>query len=608
METTEKTFLPVLVVTREMVRAERMGVRISSLSVFSDMEWSFADENPGINRAKLVVNFKQLLPKFGYISVNQCDDLIDSLKCLVYSLIFDPPRAQLGIATIAKSVSLGHGLGNLYIYMSRNGIGRAADLTEFDLSQFLKQLAESPLKGKGDAPINNRALLSRATGIEWLYLQRSKLADFVSFDPWKAEGSCGKWSRENAQKLIPRDQLSTQPWSDNLTRAIFYAALAELERKNFLIDRLQYRADENRKKETIGQKAYYKKKREKEDVRDLYLKKDFVLFRSSVFILVGYLTGMRSGELRSIQGGVEEICTVKEVVFANSRIKAYFINGKLSKWQPVPKIEEWQTMPLAHEAIKALSEVNSYINNQASNYLFRGSNRQKTETNGRQMEANAALKGINLLANHHNIDLAEVQGRISVIDLRRTYARIVTRDGMGAVELQTQLKHHDINLTQQYGAPSTREYLSLEKNNWSKEQYAELLTGSDHLVGGGASEISAMKLEFIGLAREEKDDFLNSLTKKALIDQVGDGLCLYRPERALCGGEKVNCRPADCKNSVIKLDAALETLMFRKAENQRLLKRFSRQPAKREHLKVQLAEIEKLLAQDSGADTGRQQR
>lgn len=72
---------------------------------------------------------------------------------------------------------------------------------------------------------------------------------------------------------------------------------------------------------------------------------------------------------------------------------------------------------------------------------------------------------------------------------------------------------------------------------------------------------------------------------------------MYRPQKALCGGDKTACRPADCNNSVISADGMRRTLLWRKRENERLLTFFKSSLPKTSYLNSRNIEINKLIEQ-----------
>lgn len=584
-------------VIQKLSPGKRAEIHVSKSSLFYQNTWDFSTEFPNTHREYAQIKFELSLDDGESLTNGRYEQLLDSMKCLAYSLIYDPPNGSLSLRGFTKIFSIGHGIGNLYFYLAKNKFRSVSELTEYDFSEFLNYFKKLPVKrGKGHV-ISDRTLVGRLRGVEWLYLQRNKLADKLIFDPWSEEGTVGRWAMKNSQANVSRDMLQTEAWSDKLIAAMINSAIREVEKKNELCEKFEIRSVLSEIKSNLGNKKYYRIYGAEVSAECSTLKRDYALFRSSVFLLVGILTGMRSSELRSIRGTSSDICEVREELLSNRYVIGYFILSHLIKHQPIPKQEKWQTIPFAHKVINLLIDINKFVENQRVDYLFRICDRPKEKTARSSLASNTLVLGMNDLAKRYQVDLTEVNGRISAMNLRRTFARVVTRGGLGIVELQSQLKHEDPELTFKYGAPSLREYLAEEKMNWSRDQYAELLGANDSIIGGGASDLLDLRNQFVGLTREGREVFLDALPKKALIDQVGDGLCMYRPDRALCGGEKVSCRPAECTNSIMRVDDVLNTLRYRKKENERLLKRFARQPGKRAHLKEQIATVTKLLDQ-----------
>lgn len=552
---------------------QRQGVRVSKSSLFGDDAWDFSMENPTRCKRDVCINFSIEVEPNVRLTDGKFPGLVDSLKCLAYSLLFDPPSSKLGLGTIVKGLNRGHGIGNLYWYLAFNGFSKVADIDEGQFSDMLDFFRKLPIKGHSNRPISDRTLRARLHAIEWLRIQNTKLVDRLSFLPWAQDGGFGRWVRKNAKVIKPRGELATQPWSDELLGALVQQSMMEVERAPDLLRRYA----------------------EGESPR--VLKGGYDRLRSSVALLTGCFTGMRCSELLSIPESVKDSCSERIERYRDHEIHGYFVTATLRKWQPIPKGEEWQTIPMVHHAIGSLASINEQVANKESPFLFRTNFCQRPSAQGRMLSSSTFVEGLNKLAKYYRIDLSEVGGRIKAMEMRRTFARVTTRGGFGLLELQSQLKHRDPALAMQYGAPGIREYLAEEKENWSRDQYVELLESGDTLIGGGAIEFDEVRRRYVGLTRTEKDVFLKALPRRALIDQVGLGLCLYRPDRALCGGEKVSCRPAECGNSILKAQEAVKTLQFMSGENERLLKIFAKQPAKRAHLKTQQLTLRKLLDQ-----------
>lgn len=210
---------------------------------------------------------------------------------------------------------------------------------------------------------------------------------------------------------------------------------------------------------------------------------------------------------------------------------------------------------------------------------------------------NSALKKY---AEYHCVKFNDDVWSVSTHQFRKKFSRLMIRHGLGLVALQDQLKHFDIEMTKVYGGMDIYTELQQEKFTLSNEMYEELMLSQVPLIGGGASEIGELRKTFIGMTAEDRVSFLESLSKVALIEQMDDGLCMFRAKKALCGGNSAGCRPADCNNSVIPAEGMRRVLNWRKRENERMRGFFKTQPLKVAHLDERNSEINKLLDQMDG--------
>lgn len=560
------------VLTHDMNRVERSQTMISGCSCFAHSVWDFSNEFPRLPRSETIVRFDLQLV-IGSLTDDAHSDLLDSFKCLIYSLVFDPPHPRLGAATIFRAVRPGHGLAHLFVFLANHKFRSLSSFTRDDFDDFLEYLGELPGEAK---VITDKTLASRVRGIDWISLQGKKLIDQFQFVPWDDARSAGMWARSKAEIIVAKGELKTQPWSDSLVEAMVKAALAVL------------RAAPEFEKWSIEY-------RENQEARRL-IRQHYVALRSAVGLLVMLFSGMRLTEALMISSDLSKSISVVEIREKDRAIRGRLIHTTQSK--KTAQIEDsWVTIPIVHDAITALAKVDAQLPIKYS-FLIHARRLFRVERDTRRrMAANAFMHGLNQLAESQGVNLSEIGGRISSLDLRRTFARLLTRKGIHVIELKEQLKHADTDLTMQYGAPGLREHLMTEKQNFTRDQYQELLAGEERIVGGGANEVKEMRIEFRGLTRGEKEKFLDSLPNDALIDQTDLGLCRYRPHLALCGGNKVACKPEACKNSVIKAEEFGKTLGFRVSENARLAKIFARQPAKRAHLKAQMTLLDSLRRQ-----------
>lgn len=556
----------------EMSRVERSQAMVSACSCYAANEWDFSNEFPKLPRSELRVKFDLALAS-GSLTDGAHAELLDSLKCLIYSLVFDPPQFRLGISTIIRAVRPGHGLAHLYVFLANNNFRSLAAITKDDFDDFLEWVCELP--GQAEV-ITDRTLKSRVHGIEWIPLQGKSLFDRFQFAPWEDARSVGRWARSNAEIIVARGELRTQPWSDSLIEAMVRAALAELEMAPE-IEKCCVDYVENRESRQLMRRKY-------------------VALRSAVGLLVMLFTGMRLTEALQVPSDLKKSVSIVEIRDGDRSIRGRFVHSTQSK--KTMQIEDsWITIQIVHEAITVLAKVDERVPVKYS-YLLHAMRLFGLERDTqRRLAARVFMEGLNNLATKHRVDLSEVGGRICSFDFRRTFARLLTRKGLHVLELKYQLKHAEADLAMQYGAPGLKEYLIVEKQNFTRDQYNELLAGDEEVIGGGAAELKEMRIVFRGLTRGEKEDFLRTLPNDALIDQTDLGLCRYRPHLALCGGNKVACKPDACKNSVIQVDEFRKTVDFRASENARMAKIFARHPAKRAHLKAQLVLLDNLRRQ-----------
>lgn len=555
---------------------ERSEAMVSSRSYYRDDTWDFSDKFPKLPRNDVCVKFALQL-RVGLLTDGQHATLLDSLKCLVYSLVFDPPMARISITTVLRAVRPGHGLSHFFIFLADNKIESLRSVTTDDFDDFLDYIGKLP--GKVEK-ITNRTLASRTRGIEWIPLQGDKLFDQLSFTPWDDARSFGAWAKSHAEAIVPRGTLQTQPWSEALVEAMVQLALSVLATASELEKKcIDYRD---------GVKNHPS------------IRQHYVEIRSAVGFLAMLFSGMRLTEALMIPAALNKSISVTEVRDGDHLLLGRFIHSTRSKSKT--QIEDaWVTIPVVHQAITMLSTIDSILPVKYA-YLIHAARFGVERDTSRRLGAKVFMAKLNQLATSHGVDLSEVNGCISSLDFRRTFSRLVTRKGLNPLELKAQLKHDDVSLTMQYGSPGLREHLVAEKHNFTRDQYAELLGGQAKVIGGGSSEIKEMRLVFQGLTRGDKEVFLTKLPKETLVDQTELGLCFYRPHLALCGGRKIACRPDACKNSVIRVEEFSKTLNFRISENMRLARLFARQPAKRAHFKAQLALLNNLKRQiDEGS-------
>lgn len=583
-------------------------IQISSLSHFGDNDWDFSEEDTNRPRHELALSFTNIFPSNTDFAQVSNAELLFSLKCLAHSMLTDPPTSRYTKPGIIKNFHRG-GLKNLIAYMVEEGFYAFSQLTPTHFQEFLI-IQVSKVNSFGE--ITDRTLRNRVRGIEWITLQSEKLDDKLSFNPWDEFGTHGKWAIANANIVVNREVLTTSPISDELVKKLIAGALGVVDEAPRLIHALTKLRKDNKtlsgfKRDSSLQSApdYLSDFPNETLLSSLGFKDTFevrrfyCVFRGAVGVLIGLLSGMRPAEIFAIPGSIKHACKVEPITVKDLEVKCQFIRSTLTKNQPVPNEKIWQTIPIVIAAMATLAEINQVCLGIESKWLFRSAKartRFGNDHTARRLKTSILNDDIQRLIEYLDLESHVLKAPLNGRMLRRTFARIITRNGLGIVELQEQLKHYDPDVTRMYGEPKLNENFDNEKTSYSQELYEELLAGTFPIIGGGASIVEGLRIKFTGLTRPDRNRFLRALPKAALIDQVDLGLCLYKADQALCGGDKVNCKPAQCLNSVIPLDTAIRSLRNRKKENMRLIK-LLKDPAKQSYLFTQQKTIDLLLEQ-----------
>jgi len=585
---------------------ERKAVRISSHSVFGDHIWDFSDYDKTSSRHELLLKF-DLGRNFQALEA----PLLDSVQCFAFSLLTDPPRPRIGMSFITRSFQRG-GIVNLLRFMVKRDICSFSDLSRSEFDIFLEHERTRP--HKSNAQITDRTLRARVRGIEWLFQQSDKLEDTLRFDPWAEHGSYSNWALSRADVVIDRDILRTEVIPDDAVKKLILTSIHIIDESSHLLKVIQARnslgpvhksalqphdqfSTELQKTPKFSSLEFHSF--EFRSLRDIDV--FYCHIRTATAILIGLLTGMRPAEILSIPSDPEDSCVQEDIEINGTKLKCGFVVSLLSKTVPTPQNRTWQTIPIVLDAIRSLAEINNAISKEKTPWLFRSYKtraRQGHIHDQRKFSACRLSRSIQSFISIYDITTPSWKGHISARSLRRTFARLLTRNGLGLLELQDQLKHFDPDISRMYGQPSLALHLHEEKVSHSEELYQELLAGVVPIIGGGAPKMNNMRSEFQGLTRVDQKKFIKSLSKQALVDQVDSGLCIYRPDRALCGGNKFNCQPDVCLNSVIPLNSTIKSLTSRKRENERLLRLIpATSSLQRQHLHAQLKTINNLLAQ-----------
>lgn len=579
----------------------RSAIRVSSSSSYGDDIWDFSAEYPHLRPRSVNMRFDQIFFDYGEsITMPGYEQYLCSVKEYCYSLLVDPPSSHPKWSTICIAVN--KGLRNLLRFMRENGITRFSDLSDLEMSAFQDWISEAEHKTGG--VVTNRTLNSRVYGLSWLHEQSWKLSDGLSVWPFGDSRSQTEWTKEYAQKKLPRKYQTTPEMPDEVARKLIICAIDDLSIAGALEEirtaREVYKYNRRQSRRTLSDGSY------KYSVETLnpFPWKDYGISSAqqlkslesrlsmACYIIIAMLSGMRFHEIAHLKFGRVNNWNVRTIHAGGGVRDFYFLVSKTNKLQNDATQYQWQTVPFVEQALDALERGLASRYARGNSFLF--ASRVKVDERTSLNSINFALKKY---VEYHDIKHEGELWGVSTHQFRKKFARIMTRQGLGLVALQDQLKHFDIEMTKEYGDMNLYAELQQEKFIISQEKYYELMRGQVPIIGGGANEILEYKKIFIGMTADDREVFLNDLSKKALIEQVDDGLCMYRPSKALCGGDRLNCRPADCNNSIIPVDGMRRTLLWRKRENQRMKVFFKGKPLKMAYIDQRVSEINKLLLQ-----------
>lgn len=573
-----------------------LSIRVSVESMYFDNMWNFRKEIGTHASRDYRINFDKILMLDGSpLTTDENLKYLAIFKQFIYTLISNPPPSRPKLTTIIKY--LGHGPVLLLRFMHGQRIQSFEDVTKADMGRFLEWCAALPNQNISTVEISSSTLETRVSGLWWVYEQRSKMDRGLSLAPWDGL-SAKEWASQAASK---QSHGRTQEMPDEIAQALVMKAMDIIKL-----------AHTHRQAATAYAKHRKTRQAHPFDWTGFGFSSHFEwhAFPSHVtiagYILIAMFSGMRVDEIVSLQleydngkGKGKLPCKFVEDIEVDGLVRrCFFVRGFTKKLEDEPRLTRWQVAPIVHDAIDAIIAIRAHYRRGGITYLF-ASRSEKSVT--QRMFEGSINDGLRKFTLRNAINWNGSDWPLASHQFRKKFARMMVRQGLGLRDIQDQLKHIDIEMTKRYGHMDLFHELQMERFSLSNEKYGELLRGSTPIIGGGAQLIESLRYEFIGKTRESQESFLESLSKAALIDAVDFGLCTFNSQRAKCGGNRQNCKPADCLNSVIPLDTAIRHLQNRRVRNAELLQ-VVKSPLTRAHIVAQQDTTERLLAQAASKD------
>ncbi|WP_280553537.1 tyrosine-type recombinase/integrase [Halomonas sp. 25-S5] len=580
---------------KKLSNGEKRRLQVSVNSLYEDNQWSFHSEFPDNNDSEATLSFEIKLSDGTLLTENSNEIYLEQLKDFYYTMLTDPVSSRPKFSTYKRAIN--RGIKFLVCYMKQARIRTFSDIDKHDAENYLAYVATTRIKSKEQEPITNRTLASRVEGVDWLFEQEPKMKNGLTFNMFEEYGGRIKWSRIAAEKVLGRTESRTIEMPDEVAKKAIECAISDLKIADCLFD--IYKIDKKYKNKELGyqdwvcfrEEAYRNHgywsgriERQKRGTLECQLS-------AACYVIIALLTGMRLHEILNIQYGNANNWCSEQLEIDGSLLNLYFVKSKTTKLEAKPTRYQWQTVPIVKTALEALEKAHERYHDDGNPWLFPG-----VKSTARLGKGSVGHR-LKIFSARHDIKFKGELWSLASHQFRKKFARIMVRQGLGLKALQDQLKHFDIEMTKLYGDPNLYAELQAEKFILSEELMEEFVGSQVPIIGGGADEINQLRKEFLGMAKKDRLKFLKSLPSQGLVEQTDDGLCFYRAKKALCGGDKSNCRPADCNNSFMVSTGKKKTLIYRKMENDRLIKYFKGKPFKVAYLKERNKEIDKLLNQ-----------
>lgn len=568
----------------------RLTLRVSQRSIYSDHVWDFSKEHPELDPLQVTINFSRIKFDDGSIITDLGrESFLRTVKEYAFTMLNDPPASYPKWSTFCNS--LHRGLAALLKFMQSKAITKLSDLTRLDLDQFLVEVMEQQNASGGT--VTNRVLRSRIYGLQWLHDQHEKMEHGLTLNPFSEYGTHTQWAAKCCAENVPRGARRVVEMPDHIAKELLAKAIDDLEISDTLVEIRELQARYKPIRRQYGRQItvvnpfpWYKfSLKNGLQVRGLEQR-----LQAACYIVIAMLTGMRWHEITAIKSDPTLNWSEEVIEYEGASRVFYFVSSATTKLQAVPTKYKWQTLPLVKSALVA-AEKGLASRRKSGSFLF------PSQKMGRRASDSGMQNALQCFASYHNICHEKKIYKIATHQFRRKYARLMVRHGLGIRALQDQLKHFDVEMTRSYGDMNLYVELQAEKFTLSKEQYLEIVSGQIPVVGGGAADVQVLRKQFLGMTILDKKKFIDDLPRTAMIEQMDDGLCMFRPKQALCGGDRAACRSADCNNAIIFATGKRKTYEWRVMENEKMLVHFKGQPLKISFVTERLRELRKLIRQ-----------
>lgn len=521
--------------------------QVSSRSRLSDDVWRLDIDVPGFRSDQKSWRWAVRMADGSRLTDPQHAALLEACKRFLWSLASDPPEGHVRAAPstlIARALSL----AILVRWMSGAGFRRFADLDAAAIDQFRGVLRARRRRGARAAPLTPSTLRDHLAILKLLYVQRAKLADALSFEPFPGETAGVAAGLSRATKgwipFIP-DALAVDiiakalDWIEHHTDAIlerrdaFEVGYASAVRRGFSpyhLGAVGRRALQALPVIAPAGVALIDKYDLDRIVRHLH---------TACFIVIAGLVGMRVSEILSLKAGAIE----HRQLGASGLAQAYLV-ARLYKTarQRGGREERWLAPAPIVRAVEVLEQLTAPLRSQQGDerLFIIGVSRSKTSP------ITSMQVGYRLREFAAYVGVPHYEGApwpFSAHQFRKTFARFVAkRDRTQLLALADHFKHVSVVMTAKGYVGTDFDLFELVAHEAQVETADALdrLLSADRLAGRMGERLTSLNAKFRGRAGAEvRRDYIKFILSETdlSVHACEYGWCVFQAETARCGGE-----------------------------------------------------------------------
>ncbi len=521
--------------------------QVSLQSRLSDDIWRLDIDVPGFRSDQKIWRWAVRLADGSRLTDPQHAALLQACKRFLWSLASDPPEGHVRAAPstlLARALSL----AILVRWMSSAGFRSFADLDAPALDQFRSVLRARRGRGARAAALTPGTLRDHLAILKLLYVQRAKLTDALSFEPFPGETAGVAAGLTRASKgwipFIP-DGLAV----DIIAKALHWVeheADAILGLRDAFEDAYVIGEDRGFGRhhcQTLGRRAIDASPVISPGGRPVVSKYnlDMVVrhLHTACFIVIAGLVGMRMSEILSLKAGAIEHRQLGESGIAQAYLVARLYKtavqrgGREERWlAPAPVVR-------AVEVLERLTAPVRELHGDKRLFVVAVSREKMAPVTSMQV-------GYRLREFAAYVDVPHHEGApwpFSAHQFRKTFARFVAkRDRTQLLALSDHFKHVSVAMTAKGYVGTDFDLFELVAHEAQVETADALdrLLSADRLAGRMGARLTNLNAKFRGRAGAEvRRDYIKFILSETdlSVHACEYGWCVFQAETARCGGE-----------------------------------------------------------------------